>query len=238
MLIIGYLTLAEITNRLKFPFPKNYHDQAGVLDEVEIKVENDAALGTDPLGDVEQFLTKHSDKFSTACDPERISFLQKSDHETVIKSRRKRRRDDSPPPPPSDLKLNRIPEPRTYSRKRTKPTNHDIASSSSTSIVRENEVVDEVFEVKVEDPDELDNNNEEIFWQSKTPQESPPPEVKTQGRRPKVILTEDLIAFPTKTVRAAIELFPSRVMSCVQAHGRNLEKEVMISKQYKYFVNP
>ncbi|OXA46044.1 hypothetical protein Fcan01_19004 [Folsomia candida] len=93
---------------------------------------------------------------------------------------KKRRRDDSPPPPPSDLKLNRIPEPRTYSRKRTKPTNHDIASSSSTSIVRENEVVDEVFEVKVEDPDELDNNNEEIFWQSKTPQESPPPEVKTQ----------------------------------------------------------
>lgn len=71
-----------------FIYLENYHDQAGVLDEVEIKVENDAALGTDPLGDVEQFLTKHSDKFSTACDPERISFLQKSDHETVIKSRR------------------------------------------------------------------------------------------------------------------------------------------------------
>ncbi|XP_035700774.1 myeloid zinc finger 1-like [Folsomia candida] len=155
----------------------NYYEQDDVLDEVEIKVENDdnRNLGADPLGEVDQFFTKHSDNF---CDPEeRIGFLQKSDHETPIKAKnqslRKRKRHDSPPPyPQSDLKLNRIPQPRTYSRKRTKATNHDTASSTSTPIMLEDEVVDEVFEVKVEDPDELDNNNEEFFRQSKTPQES------------------------------------------------------------------
>lgn len=42
-------------------------------------------LGADPLGEVDQFFTKHSDNF---CDPEeRIGFLQKSDHETPIKAK-------------------------------------------------------------------------------------------------------------------------------------------------------